>query len=93
MSNLALTPEQLADAAKKIREKNTPAASGVVPNWPISGSTPDAEIKSRAAQIAYGVAVPAQLVATILFLERRVAQLEEAARNTGAPHLAKTEKR
>ena len=92
MSNLALTPEQLADAAKKIREKNTPA-SGVVPNWPISGSTSDAELNSRAGQIAYGIAVPTQLVATILFLERRVAQLEEAARNSGAPHLAKTEKR
>lgn len=93
MSNLALTPEQLAAAAKKIREKNTPTASGVVPNWPISGSTSDAELNSRAAQIAYGLAVPTQLVATILFLERRVAQLEEGARNSGAPHLAKTEKR
>ena len=92
MPNLALTPEQLADAAKKIREKNTPV-SGVVPNWPISGSTSDAELNSRAAQVAYGLAVPTQLVATVLFLERRVAQLEEAARNSGAPHLAKTEKR
>lgn len=70
-----LSPEELASTAQKVREKNNPA-SGVVPDWAITGATSDAEIKSRAAQIAYGLAVPAQLVATTLFLERRVAQLE-----------------
>lgn len=92
MPNLALTPDQLADAAKNIREKNNPG-SGVLPAWAITGATSDAEIKARAGQLSYSLAVPAGLVTTILFLERRVAQLEEAARNSGAPHLASVEKR
>jgi hypothetical protein len=92
MPNLALTPQQLADTAQKIREKRNPTA-GVAPDWAITGTTSDAEINARAGQVAYSLAVPVQLVSTILFLERRIAQLEEAARNSGVPHLASVEKR
>lgn len=71
-----LSPEELAKRAKDIQEKNHPA-SGVVPSWAITGATSDAEIKARAGQLSYSLAVPAPLVEKLLFLERRVAQLEE----------------
>jgi hypothetical protein len=87
-----LSPEELARRAKKARERNNPT-SGVVANWAITGSTSDAEINSRAGQLAHSLAAPAQLVASVLFLERRVAQLEEAARNSAPVHLAKVERR
>jgi|SRR3954471_20903060 hypothetical protein len=87
-----LSPEELASTAQKVQEKRNPA-SGVAPDWAITGVTSDAEIKSRAGQLAYSLAASAQLVASVLFLERRVAQLEDAARNSGAPHHRNVEKR
>ena len=87
-----LTPAQL----EEFRKKGAQSRAGVNPGeeGSITELTSDQEINSRAARIAYNLAVPVHVIASNLFLERRVAQLESANRNSGKPiHLKKLERR
>lgn len=87
-----LTPAQL----EEFRHKGAQSRAGVNPGeeGPITELTSDKEINSRAALLAYSLAVPVHVIASNLFLERRVAQLESTNRNSGKPiHLKKVERR
>ena len=74
----AVEEEKLAAKRKKDADERTArAAEQVALLAPIGPATSDQEIQQRAARLGYQLAVPAQLIASNLFLERRIARLEK----------------